>query len=417
MEQISPTDGATFRPERMAHDYPLPACDTKPRGGGNVDAVPVQRVMLEFFRKLFTSDFMAHGYCYRWDPSVLWLSVISDGVIAASYYAIPFLLFAFSRKRKDLSFRWIFAAFGVFILACGTTHLMGVWTVWNGAYRLDGVIKAVTAIASAATAMLLVPIIPELAALPSPAQMRRINEGLARQIEERRAAEEQVQLLNAGLEQRVSERTSELRDANELLSKANTDLQDEMARGRSLEKQLVQAQKMEAVGRLAGGVAHDFNNLLTVILGFTELVLAAPQDAAPERDRLEEIRNAGLRATSLTRQLLAFSRRQVLEPRIINLNTTVSDIEKMLRRLLGENIEVVTRLRTGLGPVKVDPSQIEQVIVNLAINARDAMPDGGKLTIETANVELDQAYCREHADVEPGAYVMLAITSHFRSVL
>jgi signal transduction histidine kinase len=366
--------------------------------------------MLEFFRKLFASDFMAHGYCYRWDPSVLWLSVISDAVIAASYYAIPFVLFSFARRRKDLSFQWIFVAFGMFILACGTTHFMGVWTVWSGAYRLEGVIKAITALASAATAMLLVPLVPKLVMLPSPAQMRAINEGLARQVEERKAAEQRIQHLNAELEQRVSERTSELRDANQQLSQANTDLRDEMERGRSLEKQLIQAQKMEAVGRLAGGVAHDFNNLLTVILGFTDLVLATPPDRALDRDQLEEIRSAGLKATSLTRQLLAFSRRQVLEPRVLDLNTTVSDIEKMLRRLLGEHIDVVTLLRPGLGLVKVDPSQIEQVVMNLAVNARDAMPDGGKLTIETANVHLDENYCREHVEAEPGAYVMLAIT-------
>ncbi|HEX8984322.1 MAG TPA: ATP-binding protein [Bryobacteraceae bacterium] len=366
--------------------------------------------MFEFFRHLFAADYMAHGYCYRWDSSVLWLNVISDGAIAASYYAIPLVLFSFARRRKDLGFQWIFVAFGMFILACGTTHLMGVWTVWNGAYRLEGVIKAVTAVASAATAILLVPLVPKLAALPSPDQMRAINAGLEKEIEERKKAEAGILHLNAELEMRVGERTSELREANLQLSTANAGLRDEIEKGRSLEKQLFHAQKMEAVGRLAGGVAHDFNNLLTVILGFTEVILAAPQDAALDRSQLEEVRNAGLKATSLTRQLLAFSRRQVLTPRVLDLNATVSDIEKMLRRLLGEHIEVATLLRRGVGLVKVDPSQVEQVLMNLAVNARDAMPNGGKLTIETANVHLDEAYCREHVDAEPGAYVMLAIT-------
>jgi len=366
--------------------------------------------MFEFIRHLFAADFMAHGYCYRWDPSVLWLSVISDATIGASYYAIPFVLFSFARRRKDLTFQWIFVAFGLFILAFGTTHVMGVWTVWNGAYRLDGVIKAVTAIASAATAILLVPLVPKLAALPSPAQMREINQGLEREIEERKAAQGRILSLNAELEKRVSERTSELRDSNRQLSTANAELRDEIERGHSLEKQLFHAQKMEAVGRLAGGVAHDFNNLLTVILGFTEVILAAPLDAPLDRSQLEEVQNAGLKATSLTRQLLAFSRRQVLTPRVLDLNATVSEIEKMLRRLLGEHIEVVTLLRPGVGLVKADPSQIEQVLMNLAVNARDAMPEGGKLTIETANVHLDEAYCREHVDAEPGDYVMLAIT-------
>lgn len=365
--------------------------------------------MLDFVRRLFANDFMPHGHCYYWDPPVLWLNVISDAVIAASYYAIPFVLFAFAKRRRDLSFQWIFVAFGIFILACGTTHLMSIWTVWNGAYRLEGAIKAITAIGSAATAILLIPLMPVLVALPSPAAMREVNEGLAREIAERRTAEEVIRNLNTQLEERVNERTAQLSAANLELSKANAELRDEMERARSLEAQLLQSQKMEAIGRLAGGVAHDFNNLLTVILGFTDFVLSTPE-AGPNRDQLEEVKSAALRASSLTRQLLAFSRKQILDPRMIDLNAAVSGIEKMLRRLLGESIDVVTKLRPGVGTIKIDPSQVEQIVMNLAVNARDAMPEGGRLTIETANVRLDEAYCLEHIDVVPGPYVMLAIT-------
>ncbi len=179
---------------------------------------------------------------------------------------------------------------------------------------------------------------------------------------------------------------------------------------RHSEKQLWQSQKMEAVGRLAGGVAHDFNNLLTVIKGYTELMLEDLKPSDPMRTEMEEVQKAADRAAALTRQLLAFSRRQVLAPRVVNLNFLVEDMNKLMLRLLGEDIELSTKLDSGLGSVKADPGQIEQVIMNLAVNARDAMPKGGKLTLETANLELDQAYSREHAMVIPGPYVMLAIS-------
>jgi two-component system cell cycle sensor histidine kinase/response regulator CckA len=179
---------------------------------------------------------------------------------------------------------------------------------------------------------------------------------------------------------------------------------------RQSEKQLWQSQKMEAVGRLAGGVAHDFNNLLTVIKGYTELMLEDLKPSDPMRAEMDEVQKAADRAAALTRQLLAFSRRQVLAPKVVNLNYLVEDMNKLLRRLLGEDIELCTRLGGDLGSVKADPGQIEQVIMNLAVNARDAMPRGGKLTLETANIELDQAYSRQHAPVVPGSYVMLAIT-------
>jgi two-component system cell cycle sensor histidine kinase/response regulator CckA len=177
-----------------------------------------------------------------------------------------------------------------------------------------------------------------------------------------------------------------------------------------LEEQLRQAQKMEAVGRLAGGIAHDFNNVLTIIRGYSELALAqmAPHD--PQRARLQYIKEAGDRATSLTRQLLAFSRRQVLESRVLDLNAIVTNLYEMLPRLIGEDLDVVSILQPGLGRVKADPGQIEQVILNLAVNARDAMPQGGKITIETANVVLDENYARDHATVQPGPHVMLAIS-------
>ncbi|MEW5976221.1 MAG: PAS domain S-box protein [Acidobacteriota bacterium] len=177
-----------------------------------------------------------------------------------------------------------------------------------------------------------------------------------------------------------------------------------------LENQLRQSQKMEAVGRLAGGIAHDFNNLLTAIIGYSELLVPQFEVENPVRKDIEEIQRAGKRAANLTRQLLAFSRKQVLQPKVLDLNQVIGELEPMLRRLIGEDIELRTLLGGNLHAVKVDPGQIEQIVMNLAINSRDAMPQGGKLTIETSNVELDDSYSRRHVAVVPGSYVMLAVS-------
>src|SRR5437867_527462 len=177
-----------------------------------------------------------------------------------------------------------------------------------------------------------------------------------------------------------------------------------------LEQQLRQAQKMEAVGRLAGGIAHDFNNILTAITGHADLL---PEDLGhhdPRRADVDEIRRSAERAAGLTRQLLAFSRQQVLQPKVVDLNALVLDMDKLLRRLIGEDVELATVLDPTLGRVTADPGQLEQVIVNLAVNARDAMPQGGKLTLETRNIDLDSSYTLEHSLVKPGPYVQLTVS-------
>ncbi len=178
----------------------------------------------------------------------------------------------------------------------------------------------------------------------------------------------------------------------------------------SLQEQLQQSQKMEAIGQLAGGIAHDFNNLLTVIKGYSQLSLLGFKEGDPLRGNLEEIKNAADKAADLTHRLLAFSRRQILDRKVLDFNIVLRNLEKMLRRVIGEDIELVMHLPKDLGRVKTDPGQIEQVIMNLAVNAKDAMPDGGKLTIETANLDLDEEYTRNHIAVTPGRYVMLAVS-------
>ena len=178
----------------------------------------------------------------------------------------------------------------------------------------------------------------------------------------------------------------------------------------SLEANLLQAQKMEAVGRLAGGVAHDFNNILSAIIGYCDLILKRLDKDNPIVADLRQIRLGGERAASLTRQLLAFSRRQILEPRLLNLNEAVRGLENMLRRLIGEDIFLLVSVAENSGSIMADPGQVEQVIMNLAVNARDAMQRGGSLTIETADMDLDESYASAHPGVTPGPHVMLAVT-------
>jgi PAS domain S-box-containing protein len=177
-----------------------------------------------------------------------------------------------------------------------------------------------------------------------------------------------------------------------------------------LEEQFLQAQKMESVGRLAGGVAHDFNNMLSVILGYSEIGLSKVDPASPLSAYLQEISNAGHRARQITQQLLAFARRQTVAPKVLNLNDTIEEMLKMLRRLIGEDIDLAWKPASDLWPVKIDPSQVDQILVNLCVNARDAIDDVGKITIETQNVVFDQVYCEDHLDFIPGEFVRLAVS-------
>ena len=177
-----------------------------------------------------------------------------------------------------------------------------------------------------------------------------------------------------------------------------------------LQDQFYQAQRLESIGRLAGGVAHDFNNLLTVINGYAAMVVSELPATSPVRPRVVEIGAAGQRAAALTEQLLAFSRRQIVQPRALNVNNVIAEMETMLRRLIGEDIELVVKPCDDLGNIRADVGQMQQVIMNLAVNARDAMPEGGSLIIETSNVVLDENYCTKHSEVRPGAYVVLAVS-------
>jgi signal transduction histidine kinase/CheY-like chemotaxis protein len=227
----------------------------------------------------------------------------------------------------------------------------------------------------------------------------------------------QMRVMLDDLEQRVQERTADLLAANRALREEVVErqrVQEERDRGSAererLEDELRQSQKMEAVGRLAGGIAHDFNNLLTVIGGYTDLLQMRFARGTFAWNTLQEIRSAYDRAASLTRQLLAFSRRQLLQPQLLNINLTVENLQQMLQRLLGEDILLVTVLAPDLGLVQADPNQLDQVILNLAVNARDAMPEGGRLLIETMNVLVERSNPEAPIDVREGSYVMLSVS-------
>lgn len=213
--------------------------------------------------------------------------------------------------------------------------------------------------------------------------------GLCMDVTDRKLAEVDLQSAHDELERRVEERTAE---------------------HRKLEEQLHQSRKLEAVGRLAGGIAHDFNNLLTAIIGYSQLSLRRLPEGSPLRSTMNEIKLAGDRAAALTRQLLAFSRKQVLQPKVIALNEIVIEMETLLRRTIGEDIEFRTLLDPTAGNVNADPSQMEQVIMNLVVNARDAMPNGGRLTFETSRVQLDESYIQHHVEFTAGTYVRLAVS-------
>jgi len=459
---------------------------------------------------------LPHGYCFLWQPGLIWLHAVSDSLIGAAYVTIPLSLGQFIRQRRDIPFNWMVWCFVVFILACGATHVLDVYNIWVPTWWLSGGVKVLTAAASVPTAILLYRLVPRLVALPSPQQLQRINDKLAAEIAIREQAEAALREEHAELEQRVQARTRELAAANaslrllesavqqasdaftvttadldapgprivyanpafsritgyetnEILGRNPRFLQGpatdravlerlrqsldagesfagetvnyrkdgtefwmnwrvtpvregdgqvthyvsvhrDVTERRDLEAQLRQSQKLEAVGQLAGGVAHDFNNVLTAIRGNCALLLQELPAADPRAELVQEIDEAGQRAARLTGQLLTFTRRQVRRPEALEFNTVVEGVLPMLRRILGERVRINFKPGSGLGLVWGDRGQLEQIVLNLAVNARDAMPAGGALRFETSNVELSPAYAGLHMSVIPGPYVMLAVS-------
>jgi signal transduction histidine kinase/CheY-like chemotaxis protein len=326
--------------------------------------------MWAFLQSLLDSSTLSpHGICLLWRPDLIWLHVISDSIIALSYFTIPIALSVFVWKRPDIEFGWVFWAFAIFITACGLTHVFAIWTLWVPDYALEGLVKAMTAVASIITAVMLWPLLPKALALPTPSQLVAAQHALEIESQERRQAEDMLR----------------------------------------------QAQRMDAVGHLTGGVAHDFNNLLTVIMGNLEMAqrnINNWNDGAEARVRrvLDGAMQGAQRAATLTQRLLAFARRQPLNPKPLNPNKLVTGMSDFFHRTLGENIQVEIVGGAGVWLVEADPGELEAALLNLVVNARDAMPDGGKLTIETSNAYLDDDYCRRNTEVHPGQYVLISVT-------
>jgi signal transduction histidine kinase len=310
--------------------------------------------MFQYLHDLLqTGSLSPHGICLLWRPELIWTHVGADALIGISYYSIPIAIAYFVSHRTDIQFGWVFWAFALFILACGTTHFFSIWTLWIPDYGVEALVKVVCAAVSIATAIGLWPLLPKALAIPSTESLRRVNEQLTQQIEERNAA------LAA--------------------------LQAEKAERLKTEEMLRQAQKMEAVGQLTGGIAHDFNNLLTVVLGNLARLDIQFRDNPDVHRSIASAMAGAKRGAALTHKLLAFGRRQPLHAEQIDANTRIEGMADLIRRAVGESIAVDFDLGGGLWPIEVDSNQFESVLLNLAVNARDAMPDGGRLTIQSGN--------------------------------
>jgi signal transduction histidine kinase len=330
------------------------------------------------------STLVPHGGCLEWKPELIWLNAISDALSAGAFFTAAFVLTLFLwRRRSDVMFRSVFWVFATFMTACAVTRVLSILTLWVPAYGIEGLAKGFLALISVGVTAALLLMLPRILVLPTRIQLMQAYEALETEVRLRRSAEAMVQ------------RFQEIE---------------------ATESQVRQAQKMEAIGQLTGGVAHDFNNILTVITGTIEIL----GEAVKDRPHLVQITNmmgsATARGADLTRHLLAFARRQPLQPRSVDVNALVVEAARLLRPTLGEQIEIESMLAHDSAPALIDPSQLSTAILNLALNARDAMPDGGKLTLETRNVVLDEDYAAMSSDVSPGNYILIAVSDSGKGI-
>jgi C4-dicarboxylate-specific signal transduction histidine kinase len=326
--------------------------------------------MIEFAQRLFSSDFMPHGVCFLWNPGIVWLHAISDGLIALSYFVIPVALFYFVRRRNDLPFHWIFLLFGLFILGCGGTHVMGIWTLWHGTYRLEGVIKAVTAGASVVTAFALIQLLPQALALPSPAQLRAANHELEREITYRRVAERALLDAHEQLEETVRQRTADL-------ARANDELKAEMERRHRMEIELAHVGRVTTIGELAASIAHEVSQPLAAVVTNANACLrwlaSEPPNVKEARDSVTRILRDGSRAGEIIQRIRALLKKTPPKP-------TEQDVNEVLRDVLALVDDALARqridARADLGDVPLvlaDRVQLQQVILNLVMNGIDAV--------------------------------------------
>jgi signal transduction histidine kinase len=322
--------------------------------------------MSEPISTLAAGAFIPHGYCYLWERGLVWLHVVSDTLIAASYFSLPAALAYFVYKRRDIAFKSLFVMFGVFILACGLTHVMGVWTIWVPAYWLDGGVKAATALVSLATAVMIWPLIPKALALPSPAQLQTANRELQREVAVRTATEhalresdERYRVLNEALEANVQERTKQLRDAQE---------------------ELVRKGKLAMLGQVAGSVGHELRNPLGVMTNAVYFLKTVLTNAdVTTKEYLDIIGDEVAGAERIVSDLLDSVRTKPPQPQRVGVADLIRHTVK--RCTIPEHVEVIANLPDGMPPLTVDPQQMQQVFRNLIQNGLDAMPSNGRLTI------------------------------------
>ncbi|MGZ5231422.1 MAG: sensor histidine kinase [Burkholderiales bacterium] len=355
--------------------------------------------MSEFFSKLFSPDFMPHGYCYLWQPGIVWLHATSDALIALSYYLIPLVLIYFVRKRTDLPFNWIFVMFGIFILACGTTHMMEVWTLWHGVYRLSGVIKAFTAVVSVATAVMLVRSVPQALALPSPTQLRTANLKLENEITERLRIEAALQRAHDELEARVRERTVQLANANEELRKEIVERQHAQEALQTAQSELAHVTRVTSMGELMASIAHEINQPLAAIVTNGN---ACQRWLAGVTPNLEEGRAAvarmiseGNRASGLIKEIRAFVKKSPPQKGPVEINDLIRETLTLVNRELARNqVALQTNLAAGLPALAADRVQVQQVLLNLIMNGVEAMSanhDGSRELTITSEPSQDPA--------------------------
>jgi PAS domain S-box-containing protein len=453
-------------------------------------------------RILDSSMFSPHGICLLWEPELIWLHVVSDALIAMAYFSIPFALAIFVSKRRDLKFGWVYWSFGIFIMACGFTHVLSIYTLWVPIYGIEGLVKAATAAASIFTAGMLWPLLPKLLAIPSPFELRQAKAALKEEEirgrdshqllqqfrDAQRALREsmarltavvetavdgfilidsrgRILLFNPACEKLFGYRADEVFHENVRLLMPQTfsahhdryvenflrtgerkiigigrevtglrkdgstfpmDLsvgeakQDgesifvgiihDLTGRKQTEEELRQAQKMEIVGQLSGGIAHDFNNLLTIIVGNAEHLSEELGSRRDLRHIADDICLAGERGAELTQRLLAFGRRQLLQPLATDCHEFLNSMRKLLRRTIRENVEIKTAFTSDAVLAFADRAQLESAVLNLALNAQDAMPAGGHLTLGAGVVSLDDRYQSLHPEIDPGEYAMISVT-------
>ena len=335
--------------------------------------------MPELLTRWFSSTgFMPHGMCYQWQSDILTLHIVADSLIALAYFSIPFTLLYFVRRRKDLQFNWIFVCFAVFIIACGATHLMEIWTIWQPVYWLSGLVKTITALASVPTAFLLVRLIPTALRWPSPAALQQVNNDLQLEIAERKRAEEEVRHANDLLETRVADRTRELEAAYLSL--------------RQTQQASMQQERLRALGRMASGIAHDINNALTPATLFAQSLLDNDTNlSADARGDLAVIQQAIADVTQTVSRIKEFYRRET------NTKSTPVDIKALLGQVVeltrarwadmpqarGVFIDVRTEHTGHVPAIMGVQGEIRDAVTNLVFNSVDAMPSGGALTLRS----------------------------------